>query len=823
MLTRITTTVLVFLLAATLQAQQYSLMVYADAKPGDSLYDAAKTFMTELNRSVNITPTFKPVSAFAKDGVVLLTRQQADANKTSYSSKLKALGPEGVYISSNSRSIKIVGNSALAVQEAIYIYLEQIGFRYLQPGENWIVVPALRSIYKSAEILVQPDYEYRTIANGHGYMNSAQIKSDFDYWYKANRMGGAFNISLGHIYDWIISQRPEEFKNHPEYFGEPPAKGTIPPIFKFNVANKNLVALIKEIMEKEMKKNVERNIYPRFISMEPSDGGGFCTSPECQKIGTPSDQVFYLVNEVAKIGQKYGMTVGSYAYSQHIAPTKYRLEPNVFVMVTNGFNWTKYSTTELLKMWGQKASRLGVYEYLSVYEGDMDMPGRHNASKPRYLQKTVRDFYNAGARSYQGESTIGWISRGPGQYILTRLLWNRNVNIDSVKNDFFTKAYEQSAPLMIKVYDSWEKNTFGVPRESDLADWHALIDEAYSKASNDKVKRRIEDVMIYMHYVTLYTELQKKKSDQTILPVLRYTHRNRNTGVFATVPAMVSLANYSGFPQYAYYANPGKQVWMDNNTPLSRAEIIKDFNADKVKFKKVEGLQKFDKSADFISLSNVTTLSRTKYPVSQHSFVGRTEYIIQIKKQSAENYFEIKSGYTAGLTKDLPVLIKVYKNAGLKEIDEDETPLLRFEQSKKLETERFSLASLKPGLYSLVVEDGLKMFNLQYSPSINHSIVASERTLQTTTVAGYNTFYFYVPPGTKRFTIMKVNMNLESPAGRKIETPINTAETLVVEVKPGETGIWKMYNQAAHFAIDGIPPYLGQDPATMLVPSYLKK
>jgi hypothetical protein len=125
-----------------------------------------------------------------------------------------------------------------------------------------------------------------------------------------------------------------------------------------------------------------------MVSMEPSDGGGFCTSAECLKIGGPSDQAFYLTNAVARGIQKDypGIWVGNLAYNEHIAPTKYDLEPNVFVMVTNGFNRTKLSTNQLLEEWGKKAKKLGVYEYLSVYAWDNDLPGRSNGTKLEFLK-----------------------------------------------------------------------------------------------------------------------------------------------------------------------------------------------------------------------------------------------------------------------------------------------------------------------------------------------------------------------------------------------------------------------------------------------------
>jgi hypothetical protein len=51
----------------------------------------------------------------------------------------------------------------------------------------------------------------------------------------------------------------------------------------------------------------------------------------------------------------------------------------------------------------------------------------------------------------------------------------------------------------------------------------------------------------------------------------------------------------------------------------------------------------------------------------------------------------------------------------------------------------------------------------------------------------------------------------------------NAEETRVIDVLPGETGIWKVFKQSGMLYFEGIPPYLGTHPSMMLVPANLKK
>lgn len=810
---------IIFLLLAPVMAKA-QVEVFVAASGNDSINGTITRLFSELDKTGFGRYEVRPASLYKGSGILLLHAKDAASYKIAVPAELSKMGPEAIYINADNRTAIFVGNSSLAIQEAIFIYLEQLGFRWFLPGEAWTIAPRLNNIYKPFRKLIAPDYEFRTIANGHGYLNLEKPKKDFDTWYMANRMGGSFSMFLGHNYGNIVTARADIFKQHPEYFASPVPAGTLPVDPKFNVANKDLVKLIIDVASKDVEWQIKNNRSPVFFSMEPSDGGGFCTSPECLAIGNPSDQVFYLANEVAKALKKYpGAWVGTYAYNEHIVPTKYKLEPNVFVMVTNGFNRSKYNTDELLQLWKNKAGKVGVYEYLSVFEGNMDMPGRHNASKTDYLRNSIRNFYNSGARSYQGESTIGWINKGLGQYLLTKLLWDVNVNTDSIKNDFYSKAFEEGAVPMRRLFEAWESYPYGVPFPTDLADWHNWIEEASKAVKSKEVKKRIDQVKIYLHYVVLYAELQTNKSEALMQKILEYTWRTKELAAFATVPALVSLANYSGFPALAYYAG-GEQKWKQNNKPLDNDEIKDNFKDDAKKFKKTEGIASYKTGDSFTDLKKVTTIPAGNFLETPHSFWGTTEYVVRINKKGADNYFEISSGQAANPPVDRDVEIHFYplNNPGAK-------PVLQIGQRKKIEKEKFSLATLEPGYYSVKVYDHQKMFVLQFAPGIDYSIVMKpEPIIQTTSAAGLNEFYFYVPKGTKRFSVLKaVVMTLESPAKRLLNYENNKAETFDVEVKPGEEGIWTIHNQAGWFYINGVPPYLGSHPSRMLVPSYLLK
>ena len=815
---------LFFVLFLTAGGQEISINFSGGSKAvNDSLAAVADSFVAELKKA----GSFKfDISGKIKDkkdrSVNFMLWTVADELEIKYPKKLRSFNPEGYYIKSTSDRINFIGNTALALQHAIFDYLGQLGYRYFLPGQAWQITPSISSPFINYEQLTQPFYEFRSFANGQGYYRNKKVENDFNFWARANRLGGSFPVRVGHSHQTIVTNNLDEFKQHPEYFADRVDKTAAPATAKFNIANKQLVELVIEDAKKRLDVFKKTGQFMNMVSMEPSDGGGFCTSTECLKIGNPTDQVFYLTNSVARAIQKEypGIWVGNLAYNEHIEPTKYELEPNVFVMVTNGFNRTKYSTSELLEKWGTKAKKLGVYEYLSVYAWDNDLPGRSNATKLEFLKKSIKAYYESGARVYLAETNIGWISKGLGQYIASRLLWDYRLDVDSMANDFFNKSFGNAASNIKRLFKSWETNTGAMITDNVLAAWLGLVNEADQMVNDEQVKERLNYIKIYLHYLVLYKKLKTNPTTDNLNTVMSFAYRTFDASAFATVPVMTSLPFYSGFKGYGIY-DKREHPWMQNANQLNSKEINLFFKQDLLTVKKIEGLRAFHYGKKFSKPQKIKASQKMKPVNNAPSFSGETSFLVRIDKKSEENFLEIKSGWAARPADAKPVTIKIYNYLQYQALKDEADIVFSAEQFEKLENKKVNLESLEPGDYLVKVEDQFKMFSRKFSQAISFSVIMSaEKTLLTSSVTGLNTFYFSVLPDAKRFVIHKSKiLKLMSPSGRLLEYTDNKQESIVVEVKEGETGLWQIFGQAGNLYIEGVPPYLGVIADKMLFPS----
>jgi hypothetical protein len=256
----------------------------------------------------------------------------------------------------------------------------------------------------------------------------------------------------------------------------------------------------------------------------------------------------------------------------------------------------------------------------------------------------------------------------------------------------------------------------------------------------------------------------------------------------------------------------------------SSAELEALFNEDIKQTKRTPEVEKYRKADSFIKLSSMVPVSNLDFAPTGHAYWEKTEFIIKINKKDTGNYFEIISNH-AKISDARNVSIDIFPVMIDAEINETAKPILHYEQKKDLIREKYSLKSLAPGFYTVKVNDYRKMFELDFSKNIDYSVVMNTRNkLLTTSAAGVNVFFFYVPKGTKNFRINKsVILKLQTPVKRILDFANSKEEVLDIEVKPGEEGVWTIFFQAGNILIEGVPPYLGTIPSRMLLPAYLKK
>ncbi len=174
---------------------------------------------------------------------------------------------EDYLLRSHGGGVHVIGATDLAVEHAVWDLLYRLGYRQFFPGKTWEVVPEIRKLSIAVDVQEHPDYYARRIWYGYGPWDYAA--GPYAEWCTRNRATSGFKLDTGHAYQGIISRNQKTFDAHPEFLGllDGQRKST-----KLCISNADLRQLVVD----DALRRFEARPQLDSISVDPSDGGGWC-------------------------------------------------------------------------------------------------------------------------------------------------------------------------------------------------------------------------------------------------------------------------------------------------------------------------------------------------------------------------------------------------------------------------------------------------------------------------------------------------------------------------------------------------------------------
>ncbi len=275
---------------------------------------------------------------------------------------------------------------------------------------------------------------------------------------------------------------------------------------KFCVSNKMLQDTFVADMVGQLQKQIIANPYGSAycVSVEPSDGEGFCECDNCSKIGGISEQVFFLANVVAKAFQKISPKayVNLYAYNTHAAPPAFDLEPNVIVQIIP-YGYQHFSSPkQMLETWKKKGHKLFIYDYYGLPIDNIDMPLKGEL-KPLEFAKRLKYWHEQHIIGATLESSYSIGCTGLGLYLFARLGWNINSDANNLADDYYKHCFGKAAEA-VKQADGY-LNDDTMERICALSMADLALQKLTSKTKLDEQQNTcLRDYKAYLHYLKLF-------------------------------------------------------------------------------------------------------------------------------------------------------------------------------------------------------------------------------------------------------------------------------------------------------------------------------
>jgi hypothetical protein len=195
------------------------------------------------------------------------------------------------------------------------------------------------------------------------------------------------------------------------------------------------------------------------------DNYNFCECDSCKKENaidsTATGSLIQFVNKVAAAIPDKIISTLAYQYSRK-APLKTKPAKNVNIMLCTiecdrskpiESDKSKGSFYDDLKNWSALTKNIIVWDYVINFSNSCSpFPNLH------VLKPNLQLFKKFGVVMHfqQGWPSYGGEMEELRAYLISKLLWNMDIDIDSVKNDFLKGYYEEAAPFIKNILDTME-------------------------------------------------------------------------------------------------------------------------------------------------------------------------------------------------------------------------------------------------------------------------------------------------------------------------------------------------------------------------------
>ncbi len=354
--------------------------------------------------------------------------------------------PDGFSIETKGNDIYIMGGTKKGCTYAVVTILEKyMNCHYYSP--TYKIIPSSKNInLPPINISDAPGNDIRIINI------SEKVDDDFIDWNRLNTVDefygkGYYVHTFNRLLPW-----PEYFKPHPEYFAQVNGKRIIDQLC---LSNDEVLKIVIAQLEKEVAAQPDK----KYWSVSQNDNFSYCQCKNCQKIideeKSPAGPVIRFVNEVAKHFPDKIISTLAYQYSRQ-APVIAKPLDNVQVMLcTIELNRSKSIDEEPTSKsfvkdivdWGKICRNIYLWDYTIDFAHTVcPFPNLH------VLQPNIRFFMKNNVRAHFQQTNV---SRGQEfselkLYLIARLLWNPDINVDNLINEFLKGYYGNAAPWIKK-------------------------------------------------------------------------------------------------------------------------------------------------------------------------------------------------------------------------------------------------------------------------------------------------------------------------------------------------------------------------------------
>ncbi|HNQ74931.1 MAG TPA: DUF4838 domain-containing protein [Verrucomicrobiota bacterium] len=444
------------------------------------------------------------------------------------------LGPDGFTLRADGQRLIIAGGRPRGTLNGVYTLLEdRLGVRWFTP-ELEVVPKSIRVRLPRLNETIIPALENRDVFWRQFMRNAdfaARHRLNGQHYGLQEKHGGAFTVYHPFVHSFDALVPPDLYQEHPEYFPliDGKRKGGY---VQRCLSNPDVLRLTIARVRQWIREHPEATI----ISISQNDTFNNCQCALCKAVddaeGSPAGSLLKFVNAVAEAIEKDHPNIRidtlAYQYTRQ-APRTIRPRQNVIVRLcsieccfAHPLETCPAPENEKFRddivAWGAIAPLMYVWDYTTDF-------AHYLQPFPNFdcLQANVRFFvkHNVKGLFEQGNYSSG----GGGEmeplraYLLAKLLWNPETDVQKHTREFLAAYYGAAAPKLqayldtihrpvreagrhIHIFDG-AKSAYLAPELMDEAEQR--LDEAEALADDEAVRFRVQVARLPVWYVKIAT------------------------------------------------------------------------------------------------------------------------------------------------------------------------------------------------------------------------------------------------------------------------------------------------------------------------------
>lgn len=430
---------------------------------------------------------------------------------------------DGFRIRSNDSTLYITGAKGEGTLYGVVTLLEQyFGVRYYAVNGCTFPKSKVLALPNGLNMTENPSFRYRQT-------QAYSIAADTLYkiWHRLNEPREIFAGNYWvHTFDRILPSA-KYGEAHPEYFSFINGQRRPGAASQWCLSNPAVFEIVSQKIDSIFRKHPDR----KMISVSQNDGNNTnCTCEKCKAIdeeeGSPSGSIIRFLNKLAARFPDKEFSTLAYLYSV-VPPKHIRPLPNVNIMLCDIDCYREVSLTgnpsgkaflKNMEGWAKISDNIFVWDYGINFDNYISpFPNFHilQANMQLFRKNHVNMHFSQIAGSKGGDFSE------LRSYLVARLLWNINCNVDSVIQSFLKGYYGPAAPFLdqymkiqegallgsnipLWIYDTPITHKNGMLNTPLMQRYNQLFDDAEKAVNRDTILlRRIWQQRLSLQYASL--------------------------------------------------------------------------------------------------------------------------------------------------------------------------------------------------------------------------------------------------------------------------------------------------------------------------------